>query len=151
VSHDKPFKAFHGYRCDCYESHFVRLPWRSWAQGHMVFTFLNVHFNLTRKVSYEQKYRPKPNNAGQIVRRPMGLPITASCDTAWIRTRVSIVMPQALRCSALTCCTTRETFEIFSITDGVRERLKMSVKTLASWSVHALSTCPGNPSGSTAL
>ena len=29
------------------------------------------------------------------------------------------------------------------ITD--RERLKMSVKTLASWSVHARSTRPGNP------
>jgi hypothetical protein len=33
------------------------------------------------------------------------------------------------------------------ITDWIRERLKMSVKTLASWSVHALSMHPGNPSG----
>ena len=29
------------------------------------------------------------------------------------------------------------------ITDSVRERLKMSMKTFASWSVDALSTCPG--------
>jgi hypothetical protein len=33
------------------------------------------------------------------------------------------------------------------ITDSVRDRLKMSVKMLDSWSVHALSTRPGNPSG----
>ena len=33
------------------------------------------------------------------------------------------------------------------ITDSDRERLKMSVKTLASWSVHARRTHPGNPSG----
>ena len=31
------------------------------------------------------------------------------------------------------------------ITDWVRERLKMSVKSPASWSVHALSKRPGNP------
>ena len=30
------------------------------------------------------------------------------------------------------------------ITDSDRERLKMLVKTLASWSVHAWSTSPGN-------
>ena len=33
------------------------------------------------------------------------------------------------------------------ITDSDRERLKMSVKTLASWSSHSRSTHPGNPSG----
>ena len=33
------------------------------------------------------------------------------------------------------------------ITDLDKERLKMSVKTLASWSVHAHNTCPGNPYG----
>ena len=32
------------------------------------------------------------------------------------------------------------------IADSVRDKLK-SVKTLASWSVHACSTRPGNPSG----
>ena len=33
----------------------------------------------------------------------------------------------------------------------VSDRLKMSVKTLASWSAHAHSTCHGNPSGPAAL
>ena len=33
------------------------------------------------------------------------------------------------------------------ITDSDRERLKMSVKTLASWSAHARSTHSGNPCG----
>ena len=37
------------------------------------------------------------------------------------------------------------------ITDSDRERLKMSVKTLASWSAHARSTSPGNPSDPAAL
>ena len=37
------------------------------------------------------------------------------------------------------------------ITDLYRERLNMSVKTLAHWSAHARSIRPGNPSGPAAL
>ena len=37
------------------------------------------------------------------------------------------------------------------ITDSDRERLKMSVKTYASWSAHTRSTRPGNPSGPAGL
>ena len=53
-------------------------------------------------------HRPNPDDAGPIVRRPMGLPITASCDTAWNQTRVSVVTRLAPRCSALDRCATQD-------------------------------------------
>ena len=37
------------------------------------------------------------------------------------------------------------------ITDSIRDMLKMSVKTPASWLTHARSTRPGNPSGPAAF
>jgi hypothetical protein len=42
---------------------------------------------------------PNQDKSWPIVRRPMGLPVTAGCDRAW-----------ALRCSALDHCATREAF-----------------------------------------
>ena len=55
-------------------------------------------FYITRQVHKEQiliyndgLQRPNPDDVGPIVRRHVGLPITAGCDTAWIRTRVSVV------------------------------------------------------------
>jgi hypothetical protein len=41
--------------------------------------------------------------------------------------------------------------EHVGITDSDREMLKMSVKTLASWSAHVGSTRPGSPSGPAVL
>ena len=49
-----------------------------------------------------------PGQHWSIVRRPMGLQITAGCDTAWIQTWVSVVTPLALRCSALDRSAIRE-------------------------------------------
>jgi hypothetical protein len=47
------------------------------------------------------KPSPNPDNAGPIVHRPMGLPITAGCDTSRDRTRVcsdtSVTDMQCLR------------------------------------------------------
>ena len=48
------------------------------------------------------------DEVGTIVCRPMGLPITAGCDTTSIQTRVSVVTPLARRFSALDRCATRE-------------------------------------------
>jgi hypothetical protein len=61
---------------------FVYLP-------NAIYLFCNLY--LTRQVSYEQILiyndnlpRPNPDDTGPIVRRPIGLPITAGCDAAWI-------------------------------------------------------------------
>ena len=53
--------------------------------------------------------QPNPEDAGPIVRRPMGLPITAGCEP-W-----TVVTPLALRCSASERCATREPLTITSI------------------------------------
>ena len=50
-----------------------------WEEYYYNFVFL---FNYAR-----QEMTAYPDDAGRIVRRPMGLPIPARCDTAWIRTR----------------------------------------------------------------
>ena len=47
-------------------------------------------------------------HTGQI-RMPYGTP---NHDTAWIQTRVSVVMPLALRCKALDHCATREPHQV---------------------------------------
>ena len=58
---------------------------------------MTITFYLTSQLrtnSYLQwqptpaKPSPKPDDTGPILRRPMGLPITAGCDTAWDWTRV---------------------------------------------------------------
>jgi hypothetical protein len=53
-----------------------------------IFKFFTFNLYLTRQVRLEQilvyndgLLRPNPDDAGPIVRRPMGLPITAGCDT----------------------------------------------------------------------
>jgi hypothetical protein len=59
-------------------------------------------------------HQPNPDDAGPIVKRPMGLPITAGCDTAWNQTRVAVVTTLVLRCSALDRCATREPQDMYS-------------------------------------
>ena len=67
----------------------------SWQQRSCIVNFSTFLFNLdlTRQVSKQiiiyndGLLRPNPDDAGPIVRCPMELPITAGCDTAWIRTR----------------------------------------------------------------
>ena len=78
LSHDKPLKAFHGYRCKCYSAIVIKKGYQAFlGTGTMVVCLKHV-----------------------------------------------------------------------GITDWARETLKMS---LGSWSADALSTCPGNPSGTVAL
>jgi hypothetical protein len=62
------------------------------SASRQIYIYINmiIIFNryLTRQVSYNDEsvindndrlYRPNPDDAGSIVRRPMGLPITAGC------------------------------------------------------------------------
>uniref|UniRef100_A0A674A2I0 Runt domain-containing protein n=1 Tax=Salmo trutta TaxID=8032 RepID=A0A674A2I0_SALTR len=49
------------------------------------------------KVTVDGPREPRSDDARPI----MGLPFTAGCDTAWNRTRVSVVTPLALRCNCL--------------------------------------------------
>jgi hypothetical protein len=56
-------------------------------------------------------HRPNLDDAGPIVRpagTSMGHPITADCDTSWIRTRMPVVTPLALRHGVLDHCATQE-------------------------------------------
>ena len=85
-----------------------------YARAGAIFVY-NTNLYLTWQVSLEQiilynngLHRPNPDDSGSIVRRPVGYPITAGCETAWNQTRVSEVTPQALRCSALDRCATRD-------------------------------------------
>ena len=72
--------------------------------------------------------KPSPNsdNAGPIVHRPMGLPITASCDTAWNRTRVCsdasstaiqclITLPHSAACTTFTLMTFSQSNQFFTL------------------------------------
>ena len=61
------------------------------------YIFFKCNLYLSRQVSLEQiliyndglpRPNPNPDDVVPIVRRLMGLPITASCDTAWNWTRV---------------------------------------------------------------
>ena len=75
-----------------------------------------TYLYLTRQVIQEQilcynaslpRPHPNPDDAGPIVSSPMGFPITACCEPGI--EPGSVLMPPALRCSALDRCATRET------------------------------------------
>ena len=54
------------------------------------------------RTSWPAKPCPNPDNAGPIVRRLMGLPVTTGCDTAWDRTQVcSDTSSTAMQCLRL--------------------------------------------------
>ena len=61
----------------------------SWIGNYFYLTFNEASQLRTNYYIYNEGLPwPNPNDAGPIVRHPMGLPITAGCDTAWNRTRV---------------------------------------------------------------
>ena len=66
------------------------------------------------RTSLSAKPSPSPDDAGPIVRRPMGLPVVAGCDRAWTEPG-SLVAQLALRCSSLDHCTTWEAHTIQSL------------------------------------
>ncbi|XP_045570056.1 uncharacterized protein isoform X2 [Salmo salar] len=57
--------------------------------------------------------RPNPDDAGPIVRRPMGLPIMAGCDTAWLLT---LVIDTMLRHPLHPECNSRKITELSGLT-----------------------------------
>ena len=104
---------------------------------------MRVRFTLDYKKKYLTRQEqiliyndglPRPNlnpdNDGPIVHRPMGLPITAGCDTAWNRTRVCSDDTLALRCSALDCCATQEPLMLVRTKVGLRCGIPMHKQVL---------------------
>ena len=76
---------------------------QSGNRTEFLFVFIQPGKAVKNKFLFTMTAYPGPNldDAGPIVHRPMGLPITAGCDTAWNQTMVyndaSITAMQCLR------------------------------------------------------
>uniref|UniRef100_A0A4W5KNJ0 Uncharacterized protein n=1 Tax=Hucho hucho TaxID=62062 RepID=A0A4W5KNJ0_9TELE len=69
------------------------VPWwsgLSFIAAGVVAIVMEKHSSMKSRTP--AKPSPNPDDAGPIVRRPMGLPLTAGCDTAQDRTRLSVCM-----------------------------------------------------------